>query len=46
MESIIREATYIEFHPDNREEGFSLRKSLKPLIQTMNDCKKALSRHK
>jgi hypothetical protein len=46
--SIIREATQIEFHPDNinREEDFSLRKSWKPLIQTLNDCRKALSRHK
>jgi hypothetical protein len=38
----------IELHPDNinRVEGFSLRKSWKPLIRTLNDCRKALSRHK
>jgi hypothetical protein len=37
MEHIIREETEIELHPDNmnREEGFSLSKSLKLLLQTL-----------
>lgn len=30
----------------NREEGFSLSKSWKPFIWTLNDCRKDLSRHK
>jgi hypothetical protein len=43
MEHIIREAIQIELHSDNvkREEGFSLSKSWKPLIQALNDCRKA-----
>jgi hypothetical protein len=48
MEHIIREVTQTELHPDNmnRKEGISLSMSWKPLIQIMNDCRKALSRHK
>jgi hypothetical protein len=40
---IIREATGIELHPNNmnREEGFSPSKFWKPLIQILNDCRKA-----
>jgi hypothetical protein len=43
MERIIREATKIELHlvNMNREEGFSLRKSCKPLLQNLIGKKKA-----
>jgi hypothetical protein len=39
MDCIIREATKIEFHPNNmeREHGFCLRKSWKPLICSLKD---------
>jgi hypothetical protein len=44
----IREVTEIELHHDNmnREEGFSLRKSQKPLVDTLKECKEALSNEK
>jgi hypothetical protein len=43
MECIIRETTEIKLHPDNAksEEGFSLSKSLKPLLQTLKEQKKS-----
>jgi hypothetical protein len=43
MERIIRETTEIESHSVNmnREEGFSLNKSRKPLLQTVKERKKA-----
>jgi hypothetical protein len=39
---------YIELHPNNmnREESFSQRKSWKPLSQTLEEQKKALSKEK
>jgi hypothetical protein len=39
VECIIREAAEIELYPDkmNREEGFSLSRSWKPLIQTLKE---------
>jgi hypothetical protein len=39
MEHIIKEATESELHPNNmnRDEGFSLRKSWKPLLQTIKE---------
>jgi hypothetical protein len=46
MESIIGEVTEIELHPNNmnREEGSSLSTSWKPLLQTLKQQKKALSK--
>jgi len=43
MECIIRKEREIELHPDNmnREEGFSLSISWKPLLQIMKEQKKA-----
>jgi hypothetical protein len=43
VEHIIREATEIQLHPDNvnREEGFSLSKSWKPLLQTLKEQMKS-----
>jgi hypothetical protein len=48
VECIITEMMEIELHPDNmnRQEGFSLSRPWKPLIQTLNDCRNALSRQK
>jgi hypothetical protein len=47
MECIIRKTTEIELHPNNmnKEEGFSLNKSWKPLIQTLKK-QRALSNEK
>jgi len=44
MECIIREATEIELYPDNlnREEGSSLSKSWKPLLETLKEQKRAI----
>jgi hypothetical protein len=48
MEHVIKEVIEIELHPDiaNREEGFSLCRSRKPLIQTLKEQKKVLSKDK
>jgi hypothetical protein len=48
FENIATEATEIEVYPDNinGEEVFSLTRYWKPLIRTLNDRRKALSRHK
>jgi hypothetical protein len=42
MDRIIREAIEIELHPNsmNREDGFYLSKSWKPLICSLKDCRK------
>jgi hypothetical protein len=39
MERIIRETTEIKLHPDNmnKEEGFSLKKAWKLLLQTLKE---------
>jgi hypothetical protein len=39
VEHVIREAIEIELHPDdvNKKEGFSVRKSWKPLLQTLKE---------
>jgi hypothetical protein len=44
MECVIREALRIELHPYNmnKEEGFSLSRSWKPLIQTLKAGKEVL----
>jgi hypothetical protein len=48
MDRIIREATEIKLHPNNvnKEDGFSLNKSWKPLLQTLQEWKKTLSKNK
>jgi hypothetical protein len=47
MECIIREVTEIELHPNNmKREGFSLMRAWKPLVQTLKEQKKVLSKEK
>jgi hypothetical protein len=45
MDQIIREARQIELHPNNinREDGFSLSRSWKPLICDLREQKQAMS---
>jgi hypothetical protein len=42
MQCIIREAAEIKLHPNNmkREDSFCLRKSRKPFIRSLKDCRK------
>jgi hypothetical protein len=48
MGRIVREASEIELHPDNmnRKDGFSLSRSWKPLVTTLNEQKKPIAEGK
>jgi hypothetical protein len=47
MDRIIREAIEIKLHPNNmnREDGFSLSRSWKPLINNLREWKQALTKN-